>query len=109
MDAAHRKVIGCLQLGQRIRDLRTASSARLIDVSTQARISVSSLSDIERGRFLPSLEVLDAVASALGTSVCELLANLYPWDTDVMPEHVLPAMHERTWPPSCYERRSRSH
>ncbi|QSR29079.1 hypothetical protein CFI00_00890 [Nocardioides sp. S5] len=53
---------------------------RLSEASAESGISYSYLSDVERGRRLPTLEVLDALAVTLGGSVASLLRGLYPWD-----------------------------
>ncbi|MCK5927789.1 MAG: helix-turn-helix transcriptional regulator [Nocardioides sp.] len=96
MDGAGRKDIGSVQLGTRIRELRMRSEGRLVDLAGTAGISVSFLSDVERGRHLPSLEVLDAIAVALDTSVCALLSGLYPWDSNTIPTRVEPLRDGRT-------------
>ena len=69
-------------MGVRIREVREAKGVTLADGATCAGISYSYLSDVERGRRLPSLEVLDAIAGALGVTVVVLLKGLYPWDAE---------------------------
>src|SRR5262245_40770126 len=56
------------ELGRSIRALRRARGLRLADVSRSAGVSVSLLSQVERGLLDPSLESLRKVASALGTT-----------------------------------------
>ena len=43
-------------------------------------LSPFTINSYEHGRRLPSLEALDAVATALGLSARELLRDVYPWD-----------------------------
>lgn len=82
--------IGRNVLGARIRHLRGTRGMTLVTVATAAGISFSYLSDVERGRRLPTLEVLDTVAVALGTTVVALLRGLYPWDLDELPASTSP-------------------
>ena len=42
-------------------------------------VSLSHLSDIERGRRLPSLEALDSIARGLNCLAVDLLRDVYPW------------------------------
>lgn len=72
---------GRVALGVRIREVRETNGITLADGAARAGISYSYLSDVERGRRLPTLEVLDAIAGALGVTVVTLLKGLYPWDT----------------------------
>jgi transcriptional regulator with XRE-family HTH domain len=72
---------GRVALGVRIRELREAGGISLADGAARAGISYSYLSDVERGRRLPTLEVLDCLAGALGVTVTTLLKGLYPWDS----------------------------
>lgn len=56
-------------LGTRIRQLRKANGWTLADVAARTGLSVSFLSDIERGRTDPSLNTLDKIAAAHGLRV----------------------------------------
>jgi transcriptional regulator with XRE-family HTH domain len=82
--------IGRTTLGARIREIRETAGISLSDAATGADISYPYLSDVERGRKLPTLEVLDAIASALDSTVSGLLRELYPWDSMVEPSDVGP-------------------
>ena len=62
-------------LGRRIRELRRAQGLTLNDVATAAGVSVSLLSQVERGKTDPSLETLRDIADALGTAPFRLLAG----------------------------------
>ena len=65
-----------MQLGQRIRELRNAKSETLKDISKNTKLSVSYLSDIERGRTNPSLQSLETLAKHFEISVTDLLAGV---------------------------------
>lgn len=60
-------------LGERIRAERLRRQFSLEALSSRSGVSTSMLSDIERGRKVPSVLVLDAIATALGTSLARLL------------------------------------
>ena len=62
-----------LELGRAIRAGRLARGLRLADVAALAAVSVSLLSQVERGLIDPSLETLRKVATALGTTPFRLL------------------------------------
>lgn len=61
----------------------------LTETALSAGISYSYLSDVERGRRLPTLEVLDSIAVSLGATVVGMLSGLYPWDDSVPPSSTL--------------------
>jgi transcriptional regulator with XRE-family HTH domain len=63
------------QLGRAIRRRRQADSLTLATVAERAGISVSMLSQVERGLLDPSLETLRNIADALGTAPFRLLAE----------------------------------
>lgn len=65
-----------MRLEDRIRELRTQQSLTLKDLSGKTGLSVSYLSDIERGRTTPSLNTLEALAGAFGISVTDLLSGV---------------------------------
>ena len=60
-------------LGARLRQLRKARGYTLLDVGAKTGLSVSFLSDVERGRTKPSLDTLEKLASTYGCAVSELL------------------------------------
>ncbi|HZR41750.1 MAG TPA: XRE family transcriptional regulator [Ktedonobacteraceae bacterium] len=62
-------------LGERIRMERLRRHLSLEDLSGQSGVSRSMLSDIEHGRKVPSVLVLDHIATALGTSIARLLGE----------------------------------
>ena len=49
-------------------------------LANRSGVSLAYVSEVERGRKLPSLEVLDRLAGALGTSVVELLDQVPPYN-----------------------------
>jgi transcriptional regulator with XRE-family HTH domain len=63
------------QLGGAIRRRRHAADLTLATVSERAGISVSMLSQVERGLLDPSLDTLRNIADALGTAPFRLLAE----------------------------------
>lgn len=88
-------------LGTRVRELRRRRGLTLQEVAGRARVSSSTLSDLERAVKAPTVVVLDRVATALGTTISRLLQ-----DERAAPVTLLPA--ERQWivrDPSGWERR----
>lgn len=69
------------QLGARLRELRLQRDVALKVIAKQAEISIAYLSEVERGRKLPSIDVLARIADALETSVVETLKGLRPYDS----------------------------
>lgn len=65
-------------LGAAIRGLRGERGIRLVDLAEQTALSVSFLSQLERGLTNPSLPSLVRISAALGTSAHALLASLSP-------------------------------
>lgn len=59
--------------GRLIRRLRSRQGRTLTDVAARAGVSVAYLSEIERGLKEPSSEVLEAVCTALGSSITHLV------------------------------------
>ena len=94
-----RLAVGRLTLGAALRTRRITAGITLAEHAEASGLSVSFLSDVERGRRLPSLVALDACAVALGTTARALLEGAYPWDAVSQP--VSPA------PPSDGRRRSK--
>ncbi len=62
-------------LGERIRGERKKRGLSLDDLSNNARVSRSMLSAVERGEKIPSVLVLDQIATGLGTSIARLLGE----------------------------------
>lgn len=76
--------------------MREAAGVTAQAAAKAADISYSYLSDVERGRRLPTLEVLDALAQAIRTTVREILTDLYPWDGGRRPKTLAPPPDGRT-------------
>jgi transcriptional regulator with XRE-family HTH domain len=83
--AEKRLTAGRLLLGARVRELRTGAGLQLAEFADLAGITQSQLSDFERGRKLPTLPTLDALATALDTTAAELLLGIYPWGSTKAP------------------------
>ena len=67
------------ELGRSLRRRREHAALTLAQVAERAKITPQYLSDVERGRRLPSLDVLDRVAGALGCLAVELLVDVHPY------------------------------
>lgn len=79
-------------LGAAIRGLRGKRGVRLVDLAEQTALSVSFLSQLERGLTNPSLPSLVRISAALGTSAHALLASLGP-PTEV-PASLVPPVYQ---------------
>lgn len=62
-------------IGAQIRDYRRQLKMTVAEVAAQAELSAGMLSKIERGKALPSLPALDAIARALNVPFTSLLAR----------------------------------
>lgn len=65
-----------MQLGDRIREFRKIKGETLKATSEGTDLSVSYLSDIERGRTNPSLQTLETLANHYGITVTDLLSGV---------------------------------
>lgn len=63
-------------LGERIRELRNIKGEKLKEISNGTELSVSYLSDIERGRTNPSLQTLETLANHFEISITDLLSGV---------------------------------
>lgn len=68
-------------VGARIRELRTDVGISQTDLADMALLHVANLGKIERGLTNPSLTTLARIATALDTTVADVVK-------DVLPEHV---------------------
>ena len=66
----------CVQLGERIRDLRKKRSWRQIDLAEQSGIHEVHISDLERGTREVGLRHLAALAAAFEMSLSEFLKGI---------------------------------
>jgi XRE family transcriptional regulator, regulator of sulfur utilization len=62
------------QLGKRIRDLRAQRGMTLHDLAGASSVSISMLSEVERGQKAATVTVLDRIASGLDTPLAALIA-----------------------------------
>jgi transcriptional regulator with XRE-family HTH domain len=65
-----------MRLKDKLRELRTGRNLTLKNLAEVTGLSVSYLSDIERGRTNPSLKTVEALAEALEVSVQTLLVGV---------------------------------
>ncbi len=68
------------QLGKRIAYLRKKKGMSQLDLSIEAEISKSYISDLENGRRNPSVLLLQRIASSLGVSLEKLFQGIVPLD-----------------------------
>jgi transcriptional regulator with XRE-family HTH domain len=66
----------CAALGKRIRQLRKDRGLRQIDLAELAGINENYVSDLELGRKEVCLRTINALATAFGISVSELLKSV---------------------------------
>ena len=65
-----------MKLKYKLREVRKSKNLTLKNLASQTGLSVSYLSDIERGRATPSLKTVETLANALTISVQELLTGV---------------------------------
>lgn len=63
-------------LGQTLRELRVSAGKTLRDVSSEARVSLGYLSEVERGQKEASSELLNAICGALDVPLSRVLAQV---------------------------------
>ncbi|MEV4620100.1 XRE family transcriptional regulator [Asanoa sp. NPDC049573] len=66
------------ELGQRLRAERRQRGFTLEDLAAVSGVSRSMLSEVERGSRVPTVLVLDRIATGLGTSIARLLRDEVP-------------------------------
>lgn len=76
-----------MKLGERLRELRQHVGVTLLQVSQETKLSVSYLSDVERGRTIPSLETLEKLATYFNMPLGQLMASVDGWSAQ--PVHTL--------------------
>lgn len=89
-EAAKRAGAGVVALGLRLRALRAETGQTLSQVSERTGVSISYLSDIERGRRLPALDVLDRLCHGYGLLVADALDGVYPYGASRGPRRLTP-------------------
>ncbi|MGV9714137.1 helix-turn-helix domain-containing protein [Gordonia sp. NPDC003424] len=63
-------------LGERLRRVRTQQGRTLREVSTDARVSLGYLSEVERGQKEASSELLASICDALDVEIADLLLDV---------------------------------
>jgi transcriptional regulator with XRE-family HTH domain len=71
-------------LGQRLRSERRRRGFTLEELAAASGVSRSMLSEVERGSRVPTVLVLDRIATGLGTSIARLLRDELPARTVVL-------------------------
>jgi transcriptional regulator with XRE-family HTH domain len=66
------------QLGKRIRFLREGKRWSQLTLSLESDVNRNYLSDLERGRRNPSIEILQQIAEALSIDLATLLKGIKP-------------------------------
>lgn len=70
-----------MKLGDRMRELRLARKETLLDIAGGTGISVSYLSDLERGRTKPSMDTLEKLAAYYAITVTDFVTDVDGWGT----------------------------
>ncbi len=70
-----------VQLKDRLREIRQKRGVTLLQVAEAVKLSVSYLSDLERGRAKPSLDTLERLAVYYEMSVADLVSGIEGWGT----------------------------
>ena len=65
------------RFGERLRQLRLAAELTQLDVAEACDVSVETISNIERGKHGPRLELIEALAKAVNTQLPELFTFDY--------------------------------
>ena len=68
-----------MKLGERLRELRQGRDLTLLQLSQETSLSVSYLSDMERGRTTPSLDTLEKIANFYQMPLGQLMASVDGW------------------------------
>lgn len=76
-----------MKLGEHLRELRQRRGLTLLQLSQQTALSVSYLSDLERGRTNPSIDTLERIAGTYHVLLGELVAGVDGWQ--VTPQQAL--------------------
>ena len=70
------KPTGDRELGARLRELRNEKGLKLAVIADRSGVSLAYVSEVERGRKLPSLDILSRLAGALEMSVSDVLRGV---------------------------------
>jgi transcriptional regulator with XRE-family HTH domain len=64
-----------LDIGQRVKDLRTLKGMKVVELAKKAHISQPYLSDIEKSRTTPSIDKLTSICDALEITLGEFFGH----------------------------------
>ena len=73
-----------VKIGERIRNLREAKNLKVTELAKKAYISQPYLSDIEKGRTMPSIDKLKTICDALEISLSEFFGELSELPPDLI-------------------------
>ena len=65
-----------MQLGDKVKAVRLQNGMTLMELSRDAEVSKSMLSNIERNRSAPTITTLQKIAAALGVDLASLITDL---------------------------------
>ncbi len=65
-----------MKLHERLKELRAERQLTLKELAERSELSVSYLSDIERGRTVPTIATLETLANALAVTVLDFLSGV---------------------------------
>ena len=65
-----------MKISDRLKALRKQHSLKLREISKQTDLSISYISDIERGRTMPSLETCGKLAAYYGMTISKFLEGV---------------------------------
>lgn len=82
-----------MRLGERLRELRLRLELTLLQVSQGTSLSVSYLSDVERGQTIPSIQTLEKIAAFYNMPLGQLMASVDGWNSEPTRE-VAPGLQE---------------
>lgn len=68
--------VNLMKLGDRLREIRQQQEQTLLQVAKSTGLSVSYLSDLERGRTNPSIDTLERLAAHYQQDLADLVANV---------------------------------
>lgn len=85
-----RHEIGMRLLGSALRKRRDGAGWTVRQVADRTGLSLDTIVSVETGRRLPSLRTLDEFATVYGTTVRDLLRDVFPWDGGQPPDEPSP-------------------
>src|SRR4051812_45052114 len=100
-DAKSRDALDMVRLGARVKAERVARGLSLAELTDKSGVSRSMLSAVERGTKIPTVLVLDRIATGLGTSIARLIGDERRGRVVLLRNHEQSVAHD----PSGWERR----